>query len=48
MAQGRDVYDNWPQWTKALCAHITPDHISTDQLVTEMNDALRIPGVSNA
>jgi Cu(I)/Ag(I) efflux system membrane protein CusA/SilA len=23
-------------------------HISTDQLVTEMNDALRIPGVSNA
>jgi Cu(I)/Ag(I) efflux system membrane protein CusA/SilA len=41
-------YDNWPQWTRALCAHITPDHISTDQLVTEMNDALRIPGVSNA
>jgi Cu(I)/Ag(I) efflux system membrane protein CusA/SilA len=41
-------YDTWPQWTKALCAHITPDHISTDQLVTEMNDALRIPGVSNA
>jgi Cu(I)/Ag(I) efflux system membrane protein CusA/SilA len=41
-------YDNWPQWTKALCAHITPDHISTDQLITEMNDALRIPGVSNA
>jgi Cu(I)/Ag(I) efflux system membrane protein CusA/SilA len=41
-------YDNWPQWTKALCGHITPDHISTDQLVTEMNDALRIPGVSNA
>jgi len=41
-------YDNWPHWTKALCAHITPDHISTDQLVTEMNDALQIPGVSNA
>jgi Cu(I)/Ag(I) efflux system membrane protein CusA/SilA len=41
-------YDNWPQWTRSLCAHITPDHISTDQLVTEMNDALRIPGVSNA
>jgi Cu(I)/Ag(I) efflux system membrane protein CusA/SilA len=41
-------YDNWPRWTKSLCAHITPDHISTDQLVTEMNDALRIPGVSNA
>jgi Cu(I)/Ag(I) efflux system membrane protein CusA/SilA len=41
-------YDNWPQWIKPLCAHITPDHISTDQLVTEMNDSLRIPGVSNA
>jgi Cu(I)/Ag(I) efflux system membrane protein CusA/SilA len=41
-------YDNWPRWTKPLCAHITPDHISTDQLVTEMDDALRIPGVSNA
>jgi Cu(I)/Ag(I) efflux system membrane protein CusA/SilA len=41
-------YDNWPPWIKPLCAHITPDHISTDQLVTEMNDALRIPGVSNA
>jgi Cu(I)/Ag(I) efflux system membrane protein CusA/SilA len=42
-------YDNWPQWTKApAAAHITPDHISTDQLVTEMNEALRIPGVSNA
>jgi Cu(I)/Ag(I) efflux system membrane protein CusA/SilA len=41
-------YDKWPQWIKPLCAHITPDHISTDQLVTEMNDALHIPGVSNA
>jgi Cu(I)/Ag(I) efflux system membrane protein CusA/SilA len=41
-------YDNWPRWTKAWCAHITPDHISTDQLITEMNDALHIPGVSNA
>ena len=41
-------YDNWPQWTKSLCAHITPDHISTDQLVAEMNDALSIPRVSNA
>jgi Cu(I)/Ag(I) efflux system membrane protein CusA/SilA len=41
-------YDNWPRWVRGLCAHITPDHISTDQLVTEMNDALSIPGVSNA
>jgi len=41
-------YDKWPEWTKPICAHITPDHISTDQLVTEMNDKLQIPGVSNA
>jgi Cu(I)/Ag(I) efflux system membrane protein CusA/SilA len=41
-------YDDWPDWTKRFCRRITPDHISTDQLVTEMNDALKIPGVSNA
>ena len=41
-------YDNWPQWTKRFTERITPDHISTDDLVAEMNDALRIPGVSNA
>jgi copper/silver efflux system protein len=41
-------YDRWPRWTRGLAGHITPDHISTDQLVSEMDDALRIPGVSNA
>ena len=41
-------YDNWPRWTWQFCARITPGHISTDQLVTEMDQALRIPGVSNA
>ncbi|SPE30779.1 copper/silver efflux system, membrane component [Candidatus Sulfopaludibacter sp. SbA6] len=41
-------YDGWPRWLKPLCAHVTPDHISTEQLTTEMNEALRIPGVSNA
>jgi len=50
-AQWRKVatwYDDWPRWLKPLCAHVTPDHISTEQLTTEMNEALRIPGVSNA
>jgi Cu(I)/Ag(I) efflux system membrane protein CusA/SilA len=41
-------YDGWPQWTRKFFFRITPDHISTDQLTTEMNEALRIPGVSNA
>jgi Cu(I)/Ag(I) efflux system membrane protein CusA/SilA len=41
-------YDTWPGWTRRFCQRITPDHISTDQLVAEMDSALRIPGVSNA
>ena len=41
-------YDRWPEWIKPLCARITPDRISTDELVSEMNEALQFPGVSNA
>jgi Cu(I)/Ag(I) efflux system membrane protein CusA/SilA len=41
-------YDNWPRWTKRICARITPDHISTEGLIDKMNEALRLPGVSNA
>ncbi len=41
-------YDRWPRWTRRFWEHVTPDHISTDQLVAEMNEALSIPGVSNA
>ncbi|PWT97542.1 MAG: CusA/CzcA family heavy metal efflux RND transporter, partial [Terriglobia bacterium] len=41
-------YDQWPHWTRRFAERITPDHISTDQLVAEMDSALRIPGVSNA
>jgi Cu(I)/Ag(I) efflux system membrane protein CusA/SilA len=41
-------YDNWPRWTKRICARITSDHISTEDLVNKMNEALRFPGVSNA
>src|SRR5262249_42234316 len=45
--------DTWysksaPQWMLPVLRHITPDHISTEQLVNEMNEALTIPGVSNA
>ena len=40
---------NWaPAWLKGAFSRITPDHISTDQLVEEMNEALKLPGVSNA
>ncbi len=42
-------YSSWaPEWAKRIFRRFTPDHISTDQLVDEMNDALQLPGVSNA
>jgi Cu(I)/Ag(I) efflux system membrane protein CusA/SilA len=42
-------YSSWaPEWSKEVFRRITPDHISSDQLVSKMNEALQIPGVSNA
>jgi Cu(I)/Ag(I) efflux system membrane protein CusA/SilA len=42
-------YSGWaPEWMKRVLRHITPDHISEEQLVAEMNAALTYPGVSNA
>ncbi len=42
-------YSSWaPNRARPALRHITPDHISTDTLVEEMNEAVRLPGVSNA
>jgi Cu(I)/Ag(I) efflux system membrane protein CusA/SilA len=42
-------YSSWaPKWAKGIFRRFTPDHISTEQLVEEMNQALKIPGTSNA
>jgi Cu(I)/Ag(I) efflux system membrane protein CusA/SilA len=42
-------YSSWaPEWSKRILRRFTPDHISTDQLVDEMNQALKLPGASNA
>ena len=42
-------YSSWaPEWLKTVFRRVTPDHISQDQLIDEMNDALRLPGLSNA
>jgi len=42
-------YSAWaPKWAQAVFRRFTPDHISIDQLVDEMNQALKIPGTSNA
>jgi Cu(I)/Ag(I) efflux system membrane protein CusA/SilA len=41
-------HDDWPRWMRPALLRITPDHISTAELVNQMNEALRLPGVSNA
>lgn len=42
-------YSTWsPEWLKPLFRHFTSDHIPTEQLVQEFNEALKLPGVSNA
>jgi copper/silver efflux system protein len=41
-------YDDWPNWTKPSLRAIWSDRISWEELVDEMDRALRIPGVTNA
>jgi Cu(I)/Ag(I) efflux system membrane protein CusA/SilA len=42
-------YSEWaPAWALPALGRITPARISTAQLVDEMNEALKLPGVSNA
>jgi Cu(I)/Ag(I) efflux system membrane protein CusA/SilA len=42
-------YSSWaPEWLKSLLRHITPDHLSQEAVISQMNDALGIPGVSNS
>ena len=41
-------YEQWPEWARAVCRHVQPDHSSTAELVEKLDAALRIPGVSNA
>ena len=42
-------YSSWaPEWAKAIFRHVTPDHISQEKLISQMNEALNIPGLANA
>jgi len=42
-------YSSWaPEWAKSVFRHVSPDTISTEELVSQMNRALKLPGVSNA
>jgi copper/silver efflux system protein len=42
-------YSSWaPAWLLGALRRVTPDHISQEELVAEMDEALRVPGVANA
>ncbi len=42
-------YSSWsPEWLKPVFRTVTPDHISTEALVDQMNEALKIPGSTNS
>ena len=42
-------YSSWaPDWIKPLLRHVTPDTISIEELVSQMNAAVKPPGLSNA
>jgi copper/silver efflux system protein len=45
----RTWYSSWaPQWLLPALRHITADHISEQELVARMNEAVKIPGLSNS
>jgi Cu(I)/Ag(I) efflux system membrane protein CusA/SilA len=42
-------YSSWaPEWLQRVFRHVTPDTISTEELISQMNAALKIPGVANS
>jgi len=42
-------YSSWaPEWAKTVFRHFTQDTISSEELISEMDAAIKIPGVSNA
>jgi Cu(I)/Ag(I) efflux system membrane protein CusA/SilA len=42
-------YSSWaPEWLTRVFRHLTPDTLSTEELINQMNAALKLPGVSNS
>jgi len=42
-------YTSWsPEWLRPLLRHFTPETISSEELIREMDAAVKVPGVSNA
>jgi Cu(I)/Ag(I) efflux system membrane protein CusA/SilA len=45
----RTWYSDWaPEWSKPILRRITPEHISQEELVQQLDRALTIPGLANA
>jgi len=41
-------YSSWaPGWAKKVLRHFTPDHMSQEELISQMNQALQLPGLAN-
>jgi Cu(I)/Ag(I) efflux system membrane protein CusA/SilA len=41
-------YSAWaPGWLQSFLRHVTPDRLSQEQLVSQMNTALQVPGLAN-
>jgi Cu(I)/Ag(I) efflux system membrane protein CusA/SilA len=42
-------YSRWaPEWAQRVLRHVTPDHLSTEDLVSQLNEASKLAGLSNA
>lgn len=42
-------YSGWsPEWLSKMLRHVTPDILSQEELVREMDAAVKVPGVANA
>jgi copper/silver efflux system protein len=42
-------YSSWaPEWLRPALRHVTPDTISSQELINQMDAALKVPGVTNA
>jgi Cu(I)/Ag(I) efflux system membrane protein CusA/SilA len=41
-------YTDWPDWTRPVLRRVSLDRISTEELIDEMNEALKLPGASNS
>jgi copper/silver efflux system protein len=41
-------YSSWaPEWVKVVLRRFTPDRLSTEKLISRMNEALTLPGLAN-